>query len=127
MINNVFLVIMTVTKKKFRYACIYLQKDNIYQNDVNLLYTNFTKSFYHRLEGLFGSIDFHKSNIKIINIDSLPSNFVIIKCRLEYIDNVLLAIYFTKSPLLILPVSGTIKQLKKRTQKFLEYKEFLKS
>jgi RNase P/RNase MRP subunit POP5 len=118
---------MTVTKKKFRYACIYLQKDNIYQNDVKLLYTNFTKSFYNRLEGLFGSIDFHKSNLKIINIDSLPSNFVIIKCRLEYIDNVLLAIYFTKSQLLILPVSGTIKQLKKRINKFLEYKEFLKS
>jgi RNase P/RNase MRP subunit POP5 len=127
MINKVFLVIMTVTKKKFRYACIYLQKDNIYQNDPKLLFITFTKSFYKRLEGLFGSIDFHKSNIKIINIDSLPSNFVIIKCRLEYIDDVLLAIYFTNSPLLILPVSGTIKQLKKRIHRFLEYEEFIKS
>jgi RNase P/RNase MRP subunit POP5 len=127
MINNVFLVIMTVTKKKFRYACIYLQKDNTFQNDIKLIYINFTKSFYNRLEGLFGSVDFHKSNIKIIKIDSLPSNIVIIKCRLEYIDNVLMAIYFTNSPLLILPVSGTIKQLKKRIHEFLEFKEFLKS
>lgn len=125
--NKVFLVIMTVTKKKFRYACIYLQKDNTYQNDIKLIYINFTKSFYNRLEGLFGSIDFYKSTIKIIHIDSLPSNFVIIKCKLEYFDNVLMAIYFTNSPLLILPVSGTIKQLKRRIHGFLEYKEFLKS
>ena len=127
MINKLFLVIMTVTKKKFRYTCIYFQNRNNYQNDFKLLFTNFTQSFNRKLEGLFGSLDFYKSNIKIIKINSLPPNFVIIKCRLEYVDNVLMAIYFTNSPLLILPVSGTIKQLKKRINGFLEYEKILKS
>ena len=127
MINKVFLDIMTVTKKKFRYACICLQKDDTCPHDIRLLYNDFTKSFYNRLEGLFGSVDFHKSGIRIINIDSLPPNFIIIKCRLEYVDNILMAVTFTNIQLLILPVSGTIKQLKKRIHEFLEYKEILKS
>jgi RNase P/RNase MRP subunit POP5 len=118
---------MTVTKKKFRYACICLQKDDTCPHDIRLLYNDFTKSFYNRLEGLFGSVDFHKSGIRIINIDSLPPNFIIIKCRLEYVDNILMAVTFTNIQLLILPVSGTIKQLKKRIHEFLEYKEILKS
>ncbi len=110
---------MTLTKKKFRYTCIYLQKDD------GSIYSNFTKDFYHRLIGTWGSIDFYKSSIRIINIDSISKNFIIIKCRLEYIDNVLLSLYFTNYPVLILPISGTIKQLKKRIQEFLIYKDFL--
>ncbi|MDQ6723227.1 MAG: Rpp14/Pop5 family protein [Thermoproteota archaeon] len=111
---------MTLAKKKFRYACIYLHK---YEN--SLMFSDFISDLNMRLIGLYGSIDYHKSGIRIVNVNSMPPKFVIIKCRLEYINNVLLAINFINYPLLILPVSGTIKQLKKRIQEFLIYKDFL--
>jgi len=109
---------MTLTKKKFRYVCIYLQHDD------NLVYSNFRRDFYKRLAGLYGSIDFHKSNIRIVNIVDVSKKFLIIKCRLEHINNVLLSLYFANYPVLILPLSGTIKQVKKRIQEFLSYKDF---
>jgi RNase P/RNase MRP subunit POP5 len=109
---------MTLTKKKFRYVCIYLQHDD------NLVYSNFRKDFYKRLDGLYGSIDFHKSNIRIVNIVDVSKKFLIIKCRLEHINNVLLSLYFANYPVLILPLSGTIKQVKKRIREFLSYKDF---
>jgi len=119
MIKKGGVYIMTLTKKKFRYACIYLLKDD------SSIYSNFTKDFYKRLIGMCGSIDFYKSSIRIVNVVSISKKFIIIKCRLEYIDNVLLSLYFTNYPVLILPISGTIKQLKKRIQEFLIYKDFL--
>ncbi len=112
---------MTLAKKKFRYACIYLHK---YED--GLKFSDLISDLNIRLIGLYGSIDFHKTGIRIVNVSTMPPKFVIIKCRLGYINNVLLAIYFTNYPLLILPVSGTIKQLKKRIQEFLIYKDFLK-
>jgi RNase P/RNase MRP subunit POP5 len=112
---------MTLSKKKFRYICIYLQQQD---GDDRSAYYNFTNKFYERLEGLFGSIDYYKSTIKIINVNSVSSKFVIIRCRLEHLDDVLLSLCFTNYSLLILPLSGTIKQLKKRIQSFLSYKEF---
>ncbi|MGN6346384.1 MAG: Rpp14/Pop5 family protein [Candidatus Nitrosocosmicus sp.] len=111
---------MTLVKKKFRYICIYLQKDD---ND-KLVFYDFTNKFYKRFEGLFGSIDFYGSSIKIINVNSLPSKFVIMRCRLEYVDNVLLSLCFTNYSFSIFPVSGTIKQLKKKIQQFLSFNEF---
>lgn len=111
---------MTLSKKKFRYICIYLQQ----ASDDRSVYYDFTNKFYERLEGLFGSIDYYKSTIKIINVNSVSSKFIIMRCRLEHIDDVLLSLCFTNYSLLILPLSGTIKQLKKRIQNFLSYKEF---
>ena len=118
MIRKGVLYFMTLTKKKFRYVCIYLQQDD------DLIYSNFTKDFYKRLTGLCGSIDFHKSNIRIVNIVDVSKKFLIIKCRLEHINNVLLSLYFANYPVLILPLSGTIKQVKKRIQEFLSYRDF---
>ncbi len=118
MIRKGVIYFMTLTKKKFRYVCIYLQRDD------DLIYSNFTKDFYKRLTGLCGSIDFHKSNIRIVNIVDVSKKFLIIKCRLEHINNVLLSLFFANHPVLILPVSGTIKQVKKRIQEFLSYKDF---
>jgi RNase P/RNase MRP subunit POP5 len=114
---------MTLSKKKFRYICVYLQQDAA-ATDERSVYYNFTNKLYERLEGLFGSIDYYKSTIKIINVHAISSKFIIIRCRLEYIDDVLLSLCFTNHSLLILPLSGTIKQLKKRIQSFLSYEEF---
>lgn len=111
---------MTLNKKKFRYICIFLQSSDTTNRAI---FHDFINQFYKRLEGLFGSISYYKSFIKIINVNSVSSNFVIIKCKLEYVDNVLLSLCFTNSSILILPVSGTIKQLKKRIKTFLSYRE----
>jgi RNase P/RNase MRP subunit POP5 len=116
---------MILYKKKFRYACIYIKKNSIDIDSNNILLSNFTRDFYKRFIGLNGSVDFYKSNIRIINVVAIPPGFVIIKCRLEYIDNVMLSLYFVNYPLIILPISGTIKQLKKRIQAFLIDKDFL--
>jgi RNase P/RNase MRP subunit POP5 len=110
---------MTLTKKKFRYACIYLQ------NIDGLIYSNFLSDFYKRLIELCGSIDFHKTNVRIIDVNTVSKKFLIIKCKLDYVDNVLLSVYFANYPILILPISGTIKQLKKRIREFLLYEDFL--
>ncbi len=109
----------TLTKKKYRYACVYLQNNN------DSVYSRFMGDFYGRLMELYGSIDFHKSNVRIVNVDAVSKKFLIVKCKLEYVDNVLLSMYFTNYPIVILPISGTIKQLKKRIQEFLVYGEFL--
>ena len=116
---------MTLRKKKFRYACIYIKKNYDDDNTDSMILSNFTRDFYKRFIGLNGSVDFYKSNIRIINVVAIPPGFVIIKCRLEYIDNVMLSLYFVNYPLIILPISGTIKQLKKRIQAFLIDKDFL--
>jgi RNase P/RNase MRP subunit POP5 len=110
---------MTLTKKKFRYACIYLQ------NNDDLVYSNFLSDFYKRLIELCGSIDFYKTHVRIIDVDTVSKKFLIIKCKLDYVDNVLLSVYFTNYPVFVLPISGTIKQLKKRVHEFLLYEDFL--
>ncbi len=110
---------MTLAKKKFRYACIYLQ------NSDGSIYCNFLSDFYKRLIELCGSIDFHKTNVRIIDVDAVSKKFLVIKCKLDYVDNVLLSMYFTNYPILILPISGTIKQLKKRVHEFSMYEDFL--
>jgi RNase P/RNase MRP subunit POP5 len=103
---------MTLTKKKFRYVCIYLQHDD------NLVYSNFRRDFYKRLAGLYGSIDFHKSNIRIVNLVGVSNKFLIIKCMLQNINTVLLSLYFANYPVFILSISGTIKQIKKKSMSF---------
>jgi RNase P/RNase MRP subunit POP5 len=118
MIRKGAVYIMTLAKKKFRYVCIYLQQGD------NLIYSTFTKDFYKRLAGLYGSIDLHKSNIRIVNIVDVSKKFLIIKCILEFVNNVLLSLYFANYPVFILPISGTIKQVKKRIQEFLSYEDF---
>lgn len=110
---------MTLAKKKFRYACIYLQ------NNDGLIISNFLSDFYKRLNELCGSIDFHKANVRIIDVNTVPKKFLVIKCKLDYVDNVLLSLYFTNYPILVLPISGTIKQLKKRVREFSSYEGFL--
>lgn len=114
---------MTLVKKKYRYVCIYLVKDR--DDKDGPIFSDFTRDFYKRFMGLYGSINFHKSRIRIVNVVAISPQFVTIKCKLEFTDSVLLSLYFANYPLLILPVSGTIKKLKKRVQDFLIYIDFL--
>jgi len=106
-------------KKKFRYICIYLIRDQNEDNDQTL--AKFKHNLYSRLAGIFGQIDFYSSNIRFLKINELPPEFVIIKCKLEFIDRLLLSLYFTPSTILILNISGTIKKMKKRILKIPHY------
>ena len=106
---------MTLAKKKFRYICIYLIRDQ--RIDKDQILAKFKHSLYTRISGIFGQIDFYNCNIRFVKINELPSEFIIIKCRLEFVDRVLLSIYLIPSTTLILNVSGTIKKMKKRILK----------
>jgi RNase P/RNase MRP subunit POP5 len=107
-------------KKKFRYICLYFPKDH---NSNNSNDQNFTKEFSKRFAGLFGSVMHYSSNYKKIVSSDIPDEFLIIKCRLEFIQPVLLSLYFTSYPFYVLSISGTIKQLKSRIRLYLENNE----
>ncbi|HEY6534753.1 MAG TPA: Rpp14/Pop5 family protein [Candidatus Nitrosocosmicus sp.] len=110
---------MTLAKKKFRYICIYLVRHQHEDNDQTLV--KFKHNFYSRLAEIFGQINFYGSNIRFLKINELSPEFVIIKCKLEFVDMLLLSLYFTPSTILILNVSGTIKKMKKRILKIPHY------
>ena len=65
-----------------------------------------------RFSELFGTIEFEKAGIKFILENNLGSrHFLIIKCKLECIDNMLCAIALSHPPLTTIKISGTIKKL----------------
>src|ERR1044072_4935790 len=61
-----------------------------------------------RFSELFGTIEFEKASIKFILENNLGSrHFLIIKCKLESIDNMLTAIALSHPPLTTITMSGT--------------------
>lgn len=65
-----------------------------------------------RFSELFGTIELEKASINIIFENNLcPPNFLIIKCKLYSIDNILCAIALSYPPLTTIKISGTIKKL----------------
>lgn len=64
-----------------------------------------------RFSELFGTIATQKAAIRLVR--SSP-NQAIIRCRLEQIDNVLVAISLIDPPAVALDISGTIKKLSSR-------------
>jgi RNase P/RNase MRP subunit POP5 len=73
-----------------------------------------------RYSELFGSIGTEKAAIKLVRSNA---NRAIIKCRLEELDNVLVAITFTCPSPLVLDVSGSIKRLQFRKGEVKEANE----
>ena len=65
------------------------------------------KRFYE----LFGSIATEKAAIRLVRSNA---NQAIIKCRLGELDNVLVAIALTDSPVVTIDISGSIKRLRLR-------------
>ncbi len=110
-----------LVKKKFRYICLYFPKDHDSKNQ------NFTNEFSKRFSGLYGSVIYYSSNFKNIVSTDAPAEFLIIKCRLEFIRHVLLSLYFTDYPFYILSISGTLKQLKARMRLYMEKNELLET
>ena len=64
-----------------------------------------------RCSELFGSIAAEKAAIRLVKGGENES---IIKCRLEYVENVLVAITLIDPPIVTSGMSGTIKQLRSR-------------
>lgn len=101
-------------KDKRRYLLLYVNDEiTTHSQDTN----NRDKHQYitmlrKRFSELFGTIELEKASIKVIFENYLSSPpFLILKCNLESIDNMLCAIAFTSPPLTTIRISGTIKKL----------------
>ena len=65
---------------------------------------------------LFGSIATEAAAIRLINS---KNNAMIVKCGLDQIDNVLIAITLAELPAVAIGISGTIKRLQKSSQNII--------
>jgi RNase P/RNase MRP subunit POP5 len=106
---------MTLSKKKYRYIGIYLS------SRLSLNKSAIIEEISGRYLGLFGSIDYSKANIRIITINNIPNTIVILKCRLESLTNTLISLNLIDLKLMVISISGTLKQLKKKILVFLGY------
>ena len=106
---------MTLSKKKYRYIGIYLSS-RLSSNKAGIL-----EKLSNRYLGLFGSIDYSNANIRIIEIKDIPNSIVILKCRLESLTNILISMNLIDLELMVVSISGTLKQLKKKILAFLDY------
>jgi RNase P/RNase MRP subunit POP5 len=106
---------MTLSKKKYRYIGIYSP------GPLSLNNSAFLEELSNRYLGLFGSIDYSNVNIRIIKIDNIPNTIVILKCRLESLTNMLISLSLMELELMIVSISGTLKQLKKKILAYLNY------
>ena len=64
-----------------------------------------------RFSELFGSIAAEKAAIRLVQ---QSGNESIIRCRLEQLDNLLVAITLIDPPVVTVAMSGTIRQLRRR-------------
>jgi RNase P/RNase MRP subunit POP5 len=67
-----------------------------------------------RCSELFGSIAAEKAGIRLV---VKSDDTTIIKCRLDQLDNVLVAIALTDPPAVTLDISGSMKRLRRRLAK----------
>ena len=68
-----------------------------------------------RFSELFGSIAAEKAAIRLVQ---QGANESIIKCRLEQLENVLVAITLIDPPVVTIAMSGSIRQLRRRRQQY---------
>jgi RNase P/RNase MRP subunit POP5 len=106
---------MTLSKKKYRYIGIYLY--GRLSSDQSAILEDLSGRYL----GLFGSIDYSNANIRIIKMNNIPNAIVILKCRLESLTNVLISLNLIDSKLMVVSISGTLKQLKKKILAFLDF------
>jgi RNase P/RNase MRP subunit POP5 len=97
-------------RSKRRYVCI------LHEGEANFSVNAIKKRYCE----LFGSIGTEKAAIRLVRSNA---NRAIIKCRLDQLDNVLVAITFTCPSMLVLDVSGSIKRLQLRKREFKESNE----
>ena len=75
--------------------------------------SNSVNAITDRLSELFGTIAAERAAIRLVEHDSNES---IIKCRLEQLEKVLVAISLIDPPIVTVAMSGSIRQLRRRSQ-----------
>lgn len=75
--------------------------------------SNSVNAITRRFSELFGTIAAEKAAIRLVQ---QGANESIIKCRLEQIENVLVAITLIDPPVVTIAMSGSIRQLRRRRQ-----------
>jgi RNase P/RNase MRP subunit POP5 len=96
---------MLKRRSKRRYLCIMHADES--SNSVNAITKRFTE--------LFGTIAAQKAAIGLVQ---QGINESIIKCRLEQLENVLVAITLTDPPVVTIAMSGSLRQLRRRRQQY---------
>ena len=105
-------------KDKHRYLLLYVN-DEIFNEIVTHFQDTDNKDIRKsitilrkRFSELFGTIELEKASINIVFENNLcPPKFLIIKCKLASMDNILCAIALSYPPLTTIKISGTIKKL----------------
>jgi RNase P/RNase MRP subunit POP5 len=77
--------------------------------------SNSVNALTKRFSELFGTIAAERAAIGLVQ---QGANESIIKCRLEHLENVLVAIALIDPPVVTMAMSGTIRQLRKRRQQY---------
>lgn len=103
---------MVLKKKKYRYICLLVPPDHYVESPILI------ENVYQCFLQLFGYIKFHKSLIRSIQLNKIEKKFVILKCSLSSLNDVLISLYFINFSKLILFISGTIKSIKKKIKTF---------
>lgn len=75
--------------------------------------SNSVNAITKRFSELFGTIAAEKAAIRLVQ---QGANESIIKCRLEQLENVLVAITLIDPPVVTIAMSGSIRQLRRRRQ-----------
>ncbi|MDQ3852617.1 MAG: hypothetical protein M3299_07270 [Thermoproteota archaeon] len=78
-------------------------------------YSNSVNAITKRFSELFGTIAAEKAAIRVVQ---QGVNESIIKCRLEELENVLVAITLIDPPVVTIAMSGSIRQLRRRRQQY---------
>jgi RNase P/RNase MRP subunit POP5 len=77
--------------------------------------SNSVNAITKRFSELFGTIAAEKAAIRVVQ---QGANESIIKCRLEQLQNVLVAITLIDPPAVTIAMSGSIRQLRRRRQQY---------
>jgi len=105
---------LTLTKKKFRYVAIFIPDSSLSRS--NLIVNQISARFID----LFGTIHFSGSRSRMVKSGHFHSNIIVLKCSLDTVSELILSIYAIKEDLIIISISGSLKQLKMRSNDFLD-------
>ena len=81
---------------------------------------SFVNAIIKRFSELFGSIATERAAIRLVQ---QGANESIIKCRLEQLENVLVAITLIDPPVVTIGMSGSIRQLRRRIQQYSQWQK----
>ena len=103
---------MTLNKQKFRYISIF------FPNTSSLSPQNFFDEFSARFIELFGVVEYFNSFCRLVKSRDPINNVFLIKCKLDSLSNTLVSLYLVNHELIVVSISGTLRQVKKKSHLF---------